>query len=49
MTSVMAAAALVKENIWFDKSSYDKAERLYFEKLAKVRNCYYHDHPLLNK
>lgn len=49
MTSTIAAAVLAKEKIWFDKPSYDKAERQYFEKLAKVRNYYYCDHPLLNK
>ncbi|XP_072758837.1 elongation factor 1-delta isoform X2 [Anoplolepis gracilipes] len=32
----MATAALAKEKIWFDKPSYDKAERQYFEKMAKV-------------
>ncbi|XP_072758838.1 probable elongation factor 1-delta isoform X3 [Anoplolepis gracilipes] len=31
----MATAALAKEKIWFDKPSYDKAERQYFEKMAK--------------
>lgn len=31
----MEKAALAQEKVWFDKSSYDKAERLYFEKMAK--------------
>jgi len=53
MTTVtITTAALAKEKVWFDKPSYDKAERQYFEKMAKVRNCFYFyccDHPLLNK
>ncbi|KAJ8686776.1 hypothetical protein QAD02_022570 [Eretmocerus hayati] len=32
----MAASALVQEKVWLDKTSYDKAERLHYEKLAKV-------------
>ncbi|XP_011050488.1 PREDICTED: probable elongation factor 1-delta isoform X2 [Acromyrmex echinatior] len=37
MTTVtIATAALAKEKVWFDKPSYDKAERQYFEKMAKV-------------
>ncbi|XP_029167224.1 elongation factor 1-delta isoform X1 [Nylanderia fulva] len=35
-TVTLATAALAKENIWFDKPSYDKAERLHFEKMSKV-------------
>ncbi|XP_011631226.1 elongation factor 1-delta isoform X2 [Pogonomyrmex barbatus] len=35
-TATMATVALAKEKIWFDKPSYDKAERQYFEKMAKV-------------
>ncbi|XP_015587955.1 probable elongation factor 1-delta isoform X3 [Cephus cinctus] len=31
----MAATALAQEKIWLDKPSYDKAERLHFERLAK--------------
>jgi len=31
-----ASVALLNDKIWFDKSSYDKAERQYFEKMAKV-------------
>lgn len=31
----MEKAALAQEKVWFDKSSYDKAERLYFERMAK--------------
>ncbi|XP_011631227.1 probable elongation factor 1-delta isoform X3 [Pogonomyrmex barbatus] len=34
-TATMATVALAKEKIWFDKPSYDKAERQYFEKMAK--------------
>ncbi|XP_012224966.1 probable elongation factor 1-delta isoform X4 [Linepithema humile] len=34
-TATVATAALAKEKIWFDKPSYDKAERQYFEKMAK--------------
>lgn len=37
-TVTLATAALAKEKVWFDKPSYDKAERQYFEKMAKVRN-----------
>lgn len=37
-TVTLATAALAKEKIWFDKPSYDKAERQYFEKMAKVKN-----------
>lgn len=50
-TSTMATIAnLTKEKVWFDKPTYDKAERQYYEKKAKVRNCcYWCDHPLLNK
>ena len=32
----MEKAALAREKVWFDKPSYDKAERLYFERMAKV-------------
>lgn len=32
----MEKAALAQEKVWIDKPSYDKAERLYFEKMAKV-------------
>ncbi|XP_076283686.1 elongation factor 1-delta isoform X6 [Lasioglossum baleicum] len=32
----MEKSALAQEKIWFDKPSYDKAERLYFESMAKV-------------
>lgn len=39
-TVTLATAALAKEKVWFDKPSYDKAERQYFEKMAKVRNIY---------
>ncbi|XP_018365501.1 PREDICTED: uncharacterized protein LOC108762807 isoform X2 [Trachymyrmex cornetzi] len=35
-TATIATAALAKEKVWFDKPSYDKAERQYFEKMAKV-------------
>ncbi|XP_050456732.1 probable elongation factor 1-delta isoform X2 [Cataglyphis hispanica] len=35
-TATLVTAALAKEKVWFDKPSYDKAERLYFEKMAKV-------------
>nr|XP_012224968.1 PREDICTED: elongation factor 1-beta' isoform X3 [Linepithema humile] len=35
-TATVATAALAKEKIWFDKPSYDKAERQYFEKMAKM-------------
>ncbi|XP_043589572.1 probable elongation factor 1-delta isoform X3 [Bombus pyrosoma] len=31
----MEKAALAREKVWFDKPSYDKAERLYFERMAK--------------
>ncbi|KZC13680.1 putative elongation factor 1-delta [Dufourea novaeangliae] len=31
----MEKSALAQEKVWFDKPSYDKAERLYFEKMAK--------------
>lgn len=31
----MEKSALAQEKIWFDKPSYDKAERLYFESMAK--------------
>ncbi|XP_050456735.1 probable elongation factor 1-delta isoform X4 [Cataglyphis hispanica] len=34
-TATLVTAALAKEKVWFDKPSYDKAERLYFEKMAK--------------
>lgn len=39
-TVTLATAALAKEKVWFDKPSYDKAERQYFEKMAKVRNTW---------
>lgn len=32
----MEKSALAQEKVWFDKPSYDKAERLYFERMAKV-------------
>ncbi|XP_070152734.1 uncharacterized protein [Polyergus mexicanus] len=35
-TATLVTAALAKEKVWFDKPSYDKAERQYFEKMAKV-------------
>ncbi|XP_029675234.1 probable elongation factor 1-delta isoform X2 [Formica exsecta] len=35
-TATLATAALAKEKVWFDKPSYDKAERQYFEKMAKA-------------
>ncbi|XP_011268236.1 elongation factor 1-delta isoform X2 [Camponotus floridanus] len=38
-TVTLATAALAKEKVWFDKPSYDKAERQYFEKMAKVMSC----------
>ncbi|XP_076635869.1 putative elongation factor 1-delta isoform X4 [Colletes latitarsis] len=31
----MEKSALAQEKVWFDKPSYDKAERLYFERMAK--------------
>ncbi|XP_011687585.1 PREDICTED: elongation factor 1-delta-like isoform X2 [Wasmannia auropunctata] len=34
--TVGMTAALAKEKVWFDKPTYDKAERLYFERMAKV-------------
>ncbi|XP_076380196.1 putative elongation factor 1-delta isoform X3 [Megalopta genalis] len=34
----MEKLALAQEKVWFDKPSYDKAERLYFEKMAKMVN-----------
>jgi elongation factor 1-delta len=34
-TVTLATAALAKEKVWFDKPSYDRAERQYFEKMAK--------------
>ncbi|KAL6429503.1 hypothetical protein ACFW04_008285 [Cataglyphis niger] len=34
-TATLVTAALAKEKVWFDKPSYDKAERQYFEKMAK--------------
>ncbi|EGI67960.1 Elongation factor 1-delta [Acromyrmex echinatior] len=41
MTTVtIATAALAKEKVWFDKPSYDKAERQYFEKMAKLETCF---------
>lgn len=50
MSTTAALSALANEKVWFDKPTYDKAERQYYEKLAKVRNCCYCcDHPLLNK
>lgn len=41
-TATVVTAALAQEKIWLDKPSYDKAERQYFEKIAKVRDyhCY---------
>jgi len=38
-TATMATVALAKEKVWFDKPTYDKAERQFYERLAKVRNC----------
>ncbi|XP_053974078.1 probable elongation factor 1-delta isoform X2 [Hylaeus anthracinus] len=35
----MEKSALAQEKVWFDKPSYDKAERLYFEKMAKLETC----------
>ncbi|XP_018404956.1 PREDICTED: elongation factor 1-delta-like isoform X1 [Cyphomyrmex costatus] len=35
-TATIVPVALAKEKVWFDKPSYDKAERQYFEKMAKV-------------
>ncbi|KYN18015.1 Elongation factor 1-delta [Trachymyrmex cornetzi] len=39
-TATIATAALAKEKVWFDKPSYDKAERQYFEKMAKLGTCF---------
>ncbi|XP_076657640.1 elongation factor 1-delta isoform X2 [Halictus rubicundus] len=36
----MEKSALAQEKIWFDKPSYDKAERLYFESMAKLKPCF---------
>ncbi|XP_011151561.1 probable elongation factor 1-delta isoform X2 [Harpegnathos saltator] len=36
MATTMVTAALAQEKVWLDKPSYDKAERQYFEKMAKV-------------
>ncbi|XP_032669660.1 probable elongation factor 1-delta isoform X2 [Odontomachus brunneus] len=35
-TATVVTVALAQEKIWLDKPSYDKAERQYFEKMAKV-------------
>lgn len=32
--------ALTHEKVWFEKPSYDKAERLYFERMAKSGTCF---------
>lgn len=32
----MEISTLAHEKVWVDKSSYDKAERIHYEKLAKV-------------
>ncbi|KAF7406072.1 hypothetical protein HZH68_005441 [Vespula germanica] len=34
--NMATATALTHEKVWFEKPSYDKAERLYFERMAKV-------------
>lgn len=44
----MAATALAQEKIWVDKPSYDKAERLFHERAAKVSLCVF-KFPLKNK
>lgn len=36
--STVALSSFAKEKIWYDKPSYDKAERQYFERMAKVRS-----------
>lgn len=36
----MEKSALAQEKVWFDKPSYDKAERLYFERMAKVSTVF---------
>ncbi|XP_076635862.1 uncharacterized protein LOC143348959 isoform X1 [Colletes latitarsis] len=36
----MEKSALAQEKVWFDKPSYDKAERLYFERMAKLETCF---------
>ncbi|XP_011687586.1 PREDICTED: probable elongation factor 1-delta isoform X3 [Wasmannia auropunctata] len=38
--TVGMTAALAKEKVWFDKPTYDKAERLYFERMAKLGTCF---------
>lgn len=40
--NMATATALTHEKVWFEKPSYDKAERLYFERMAKVRNHCFH-------
>lgn len=37
----MAATALAQDKVWIEKSTYNKAECQYFERLAKVCNIYY--------
>ena len=36
----MASSPLIHENIWFEKPKYEAAERQYYERLAKVRDCF---------
>ncbi|XP_032669667.1 probable elongation factor 1-delta isoform X3 [Odontomachus brunneus] len=39
-TATVVTVALAQEKIWLDKPSYDKAERQYFEKMAKLGTCF---------
>ncbi|XP_012224963.1 elongation factor 1-delta isoform X2 [Linepithema humile] len=49
-TATVATAALAKEKIWFDKPSYDKAERQYFEKMAKIAGgCTFKSNSIIDK
>ncbi|XP_071646648.1 elongation factor 1-delta-like isoform X1 [Temnothorax longispinosus] len=39
-TPTMASIALTKEKVWFDKPTYDRAERQYYEKMNKLGTCF---------
>jgi len=39
----MTLEILAQEKVWLDKSKYAEAERVYYEILSKVPNCYFAD------
>lgn len=47
-TATVTTAALAQEKIWFDKPSYDKAERKYFEKKTAEKKLVRESHIVID-